>query len=211
MTQNTTTSAPAVAQPLKFSSKGQISKSSGIAPGTVVWTIINGNSTTFVYHGVNGLVVIRLATTQEPICGNTQSQICLDGKITKARDPDKVFSGGEEAKINISPIQNQEAVGFLSGPLQNTVLQIDLTKIWTYNTGTTTNTSTMANPASTYCVNHGGTLQMKTGSAGQYGVCMFPNGSQCEEWQYYRGECNPAQTSTSNSTSMNPTTNSTSK
>lgn len=206
MIQNTT-SIPMVSQQFKFSTKGQISNSSGIAPGTVVWTILKGNNATFVYHGIKGLAVIRLATSSDPVCNNVQSHICLDGKITQLKDPDQVFSIGEESKINIQPIQNQETVGFVTGPLQNIVLQIDLTKIWTYNNvnNINTNTTTLTNPASVYCANHGGTLQMKTGPAGQYGMCTFSNGSQCEEWQYFRGQCNPAQTPTMNSTSMNST------
>jgi putative hemolysin len=204
------TTIPMVSQQFKFSTKGQISNSSGIAPGTVVWTILNGNNATFVYHAIKGLAVIRLATSPDPVCNNAQSQICLDGKITQLKDPDQVFSIGEESKINIQPIQKQETVGFVTGPLQNILLQIDLTKIWTYNNVNTmnTNTTTLANPASVYCVNHGGTLLMKTGPAGQYGMCTFSNGSQCEEWQYFRGQCNPTQPPM-NSTSMNSTSNTT--
>ena len=49
-----------------------------------------------------------------------------------------------------------------------------------------------ANPASTNCVNHGGTLLMETdGSGGQYGVCRFADDRQCEEWALLRGECPP--------------------
>ncbi|HSB56343.1 MAG TPA: DUF333 domain-containing protein [Nitrosopumilaceae archaeon] len=53
------------------------------------------------------------------------------------------------------------------------------------------------NPASKYCLEHGGTSFVKTvttinGSESQEGICEFPNGSQCEEWQYFRGECSPA-------------------
>ena len=49
--------------------------------------------------------------------------------------------------------------------------------------------SEMANPASTYCINHGGSLEIRTDDAGQHGICVFHNGSECEEWQYFRGEC----------------------
>lgn len=50
----------------------------------------------------------------------------------------------------------------------------------------------VANPASTYCEEQGYTLEMRTGEdGGQHGVCVFPDGSECEEWAFYRGECTP--------------------
>ena len=47
----------------------------------------------------------------------------------------------------------------------------------------------LANPASVYCVEQGGTLRMEENEAGQYGMCTLPDGTKCEEWAYYRGEC----------------------
>ena len=47
----------------------------------------------------------------------------------------------------------------------------------------------LANPASVYCEEQGGTLRMEENEAGQYGVCTLPDGTECEEWAYYRGEC----------------------
>jgi putative hemolysin len=49
----------------------------------------------------------------------------------------------------------------------------------------------MANPASVYCEEQGYTLQSRTDENGTYGVCIFPDGSECEEWAYFRGECGP--------------------
>lgn len=49
----------------------------------------------------------------------------------------------------------------------------------------------LANPASVYCEEQGHRLEMRTGAEGQYGVCIFADGSECEEWAYYRGECGP--------------------
>ncbi len=49
------------------------------------------------------------------------------------------------------------------------------------------------NPASVYCEEHGGKLEIRTASDdGQAGICAFPDGSQCDEWAYFRGECAPA-------------------
>ncbi len=52
--------------------------------------------------------------------------------------------------------------------------------------------SGMPNPASVYCEEQGGRLEIRTGDdGGEYGVCIFSDGSACEEWAYYRGECQP--------------------
>ena len=45
----------------------------------------------------------------------------------------------------------------------------------------------IANPASVYCEDNGGTLILENGEW----LCMFPDGSYCEEWSYQRGECQP--------------------
>jgi putative hemolysin len=49
------------------------------------------------------------------------------------------------------------------------------------------------NPASLYCEQNGYTLEIHTAEDGsQYGLCVFPDGSTCDEWAYFRGECAPA-------------------
>jgi len=51
----------------------------------------------------------------------------------------------------------------------------------------------LPNPASVYCEQNGNKLEVVTAADGsQSGVCIFPNGSSCDEWAYYRGECGPA-------------------
>jgi len=51
----------------------------------------------------------------------------------------------------------------------------------------------MPNPASVYCEQNGNTLEIHTADDGsQSGVCVFPDGSTCDEWAYFRGECGPA-------------------
>jgi len=54
----------------------------------------------------------------------------------------------------------------------------------------------MANLASVHCKEQGGRLEIRTADdGGQYGVCIFPDGSECEEWAFFRGECVPASAS----------------
>jgi putative hemolysin len=49
----------------------------------------------------------------------------------------------------------------------------------------------LANPASVNCVERGGRLEMIEGPGGTSGVCLFDDGSRCEEWRFFRGQCNP--------------------
>jgi putative hemolysin len=51
----------------------------------------------------------------------------------------------------------------------------------------------LPNPASVYCEQNGNKLEIRTATDGsQSGVCFFPDGSECDEWAYYREECGPA-------------------
>jgi hypothetical protein len=48
----------------------------------------------------------------------------------------------------------------------------------------------MPNPASVYCEEQGGTVDIRTQEdGGQVGICVFDDGSECDEWAFFRGEC----------------------
>jgi len=48
----------------------------------------------------------------------------------------------------------------------------------------------MPNPASVYCEARGYRLGARTDAGGgQYGVCIFPDLTECEEWAFFCGEC----------------------
>jgi len=49
----------------------------------------------------------------------------------------------------------------------------------------------MPNPASVYCTQNGNEL-VPAADGIQNGLCIFPDGSACDEWAYFRGECCPA-------------------
>jgi putative hemolysin len=50
----------------------------------------------------------------------------------------------------------------------------------------------LPNPASVFCEERGGMVEIRSDAeGGQVGYCVFPEGSECEEWAYYRGECVP--------------------
>jgi putative hemolysin len=46
----------------------------------------------------------------------------------------------------------------------------------------------VANPASVYCVDIGGILEISNEDK-SVGICKFPDGTECEEWALYRNEC----------------------
>ena len=82
----------------------------------------------------------------------------------------------------------------MKGKLSTWVFVLILSAMIVSGCGTTTAepTTGLANPASVYCEGQGYTLEMRTDAdGGQYGVCIFPDGSECEEWAFYRGECSP--------------------
>jgi len=68
-----------------------------------------------------------------------------------------------------------------TNPKNNTVLE---------NTSSTTQITQLANPASTNCLAKGGMkVEIRNSKKGQYGVCLFEDNRQCEEWALFRGEC----------------------
>jgi|SRR3989339_2230259 len=59
----------------------------------------------------------------------------------------------------------------------------------TKNNTNNNQTANMANPASKNCVQNGGKLEIRKNKNGEYGVCLFEDNRQCEEWALLRGEC----------------------
>ena len=51
-------------------------------------------------------------------------------------------------------------------------------------------TAEIPNPASVKCVADGHRLEIRTDKGGgQVGICINAEGKECEEWTYFRGEC----------------------
>jgi putative hemolysin len=60
----------------------------------------------------------------------------------------------------------------------------------------TSTPANLPNPASVYCEEHGYRSEIRTTDDGsQTGYCIFPDGSECDEWMFYRGECGPSDSS----------------
>jgi putative hemolysin len=45
------------------------------------------------------------------------------------------------------------------------------------------------NPASFYCQEMGYLVEMRETDEGTQGVCIFPDGKECEEWDFLAGRC----------------------
>lgn len=55
--------------------------------------------------------------------------------------------------------------------------------------------ATLPNPASVFCEENGGTVEIVEGEGGQQGICHLPDGRTCDEWEFYQaGACNTPST-----------------
>ncbi|MEX0279020.1 MAG: DUF333 domain-containing protein [Ruegeria sp.] len=48
----------------------------------------------------------------------------------------------------------------------------------------------LANPAATFCIESGAKYEIRDGENGQTGVCILPDGREVDAWEYFR-EKNP--------------------
>lgn len=64
----------------------------------------------------------------------------------------------------------------------------------TTNPPTTDGGTQVANPASQYCVDQGGTLEIVDEAAGQVGYCNLPDGTRIEEWEFFNASQSPSTT-----------------
>jgi putative hemolysin len=56
---------------------------------------------------------------------------------------------------------------------------------------TATTAAGLPNPASQFCENQGYRVEIRDEAGGQVGYCIFSDGTECEEWAYYRSQCAP--------------------
>jgi len=47
----------------------------------------------------------------------------------------------------------------------------------------------LANPASVYCQGLGFEEETRENELGQYGVCLFPDDTECDTWDFLAGRC----------------------
>ena len=115
---------------LFFSSKGEISPVSHF-PGTVIWTIIDGQKGTILYQGTNGLAVIKLDVSQNDTC---QYSLCFGLKVTQVKNSE-VAKEGDVAKISFDLENQKEYLSINTGFLQGFDLIIELSNRWVKPSG----------------------------------------------------------------------------
>jgi putative hemolysin len=86
------------------------------------------------------------------------------------------------------------AVGFLGFEIwQNYGLQTPPTEISgeKIDENLPENLTEIANPASEFCEKNGGKLEIRKSEkgGGEVGFCVFDDETECEEWEFFRGEC----------------------
>ena len=60
---------------------------------------------------------------------------------------------------------------------------------WAYQLLSKSEEPGLANPAAVYCQEQGGNLENRILDGGTKSFCVFEDLSECEEWQFYRNEC----------------------
>ena len=192
-----------------FSAKGAVAESSNFH-GVIMWTMIHGDKGTILIQSPAGRGLVHVSISPSTMC-DSSTPICLLSTVIDTADND-VFKVGDTARFSINLNAKQETVSLLTGILAGFDVTVNLSKTWDktpQSSTTTTNSTTIANPASVYCVNHGGKLDIRTSSSGQTGICVFSNGNECDEWNYFKGECSPVTMSGGVNSTMSSNINST--
>lgn len=131
-------------------------------------------------------------------CGKTTSVSTVETIV-------KEECGKENERVNrdplAGPVTKQCCYG-LKEDRSNRLYSLCVKSLETIIPSDTTNTSSgstgMSNPASIFCVSKGYKNIIRNNADGsQYGVCVFNDGSECDEWKYYRGECGEGGSSSS--------------
>ena len=197
---------------VNFSAKGTVAESSNFH-GVVMWTIVNGDKGTILIQSPVGRGLVHVSISPSTTC-DSSVPVCLLSTVIDTTD-NNVFKVGDTARYSIDLDAKQETVSLLTGVLAGFDVTVNLSKTWNKtpivsSTATTSaNSTTIANPASVYCVNHGGKLDIRETSSGQTGICVFSNGYECDEWSYLKGECSPVTMSGGVNSTMSSDINST--
>ena len=136
-----------------------------------------------LYHPARYFIDINIDSASY-ISGNTDFNTCDD--MYPIGSVKNIFIGKDKVKIGDIFSVNQKIEGVVMGSSFNSYNIENLSKPKPSIDQKKDDINTMANPASVFCVESGGKLEIREGEGGQIGYCIFPDGSEYEEWQYFR-------------------------
>jgi putative hemolysin len=110
----------------------------------------------------------------------------IDIKNIQRISQNKFLVEGEVIEItSVEAVEGGEANRF---PIKLTLEKRD-SKWAIVNIKQESNQIGIPNPASVYCEKQGGKLEIRNFKDGQKGFCIFDDGSECDEWEFYYGKC----------------------
>ncbi len=115
-----------------------------------------------------------IETPIKPVCGNN---IIEEGETSENCCIDVGCLEGQICENNIC---------VLSGKYEGQTVPKEDTHVNEEEIGTGVG---VADPASIYAVEMGCKHKLITNEKGQIGICILPDGTECEEWDFYRGKC----------------------
>ncbi|HLD39445.1 MAG TPA: DUF333 domain-containing protein [archaeon] len=163
---------------------------------------------------VLALVLTGTNSTENGVACTQDAKLCADGSYVARVPPTCEFAScpaTTDGRIACTPEQrNAQVCPEIYGPVcgwfdSNIIMCIKYpcaaeyengcracadNKVEYYTSGACpSENAQIANPASTNCIEKGGMLEILDSPEGQYGMCTLPNGTVCEEWALFRGEC----------------------
>jgi hypothetical protein len=129
-----TQNASAISEPdvFTFYGKGKVEPSSSFA-GEIVRTIIDDEKAAIIHSTSNGMVVVRLALSENETCTQKISTVCFDATVTQVRGTD--IHVGDKVSLTIDLENKKETISVTSGQFQGENIVIDLTKTRTRDNG----------------------------------------------------------------------------
>jgi len=155
----------------------------------------SGNAQTTPYHGY----LYRMLLAQGPAAIGGVREYVVDGKLTDgfaliAWPAAYGASGIMTFMVNQDGVVWQRDLGEDTLQAAAAIAQFNPDETWTPIAPEAGDSADQpvarANPASEHCIAQGGRLSIEHGpNGGEYGVCMFEDNYQCEEWALLRGDC----------------------
>ena len=183
--QPTATTAAAI--PTKAPQQVQVTeadqgKNFMLSPGDSLIVVLDSNPSTGYTWVVKPVDNPVLAQAGEPVFKADSEKLGASGKTTLTL---KSVAAGSQ----VLTLLYQRSFEKDTQPAKTFTVNVTVS-----SSASTQPTFAIPNPAAKYCTDQGFKSEIRTAADGsQFGVCKFPDGKECNEWAYFRGECKPGQ------------------